>query len=231
MSSIPVTVTVRPGDTLYGIAQAALGDGYKWPTVYAENRAVIGSDPNLIYVGEQLTIGGTSYTGRHRAVTGEDDSVPAGPSSPSSIMPATAAPGSTASVSVTPGDLVSYARFFVQHGYSRAAAAGIAGDIYGESGGNPESVGSGGGGLIGWTPLSSAAPNPNIVTGNPAQDAAVQLGDILTYNQVWAQFLPQLNAAPDPVTAGDIYSQDFERPAVLFSDTRPSVAQQIYNQL
>lgn len=47
------------------------------------------------------------------------------------------------------------ARYLVAHGYSGAAAAGVVGDIAGESGGNPESVGSGGGGLIGWTPLSS----------------------------------------------------------------------------
>ncbi|HYK30287.1 MAG TPA: phage tail tip lysozyme, partial [Streptosporangiaceae bacterium] len=43
--------------------------------------------------------------------------------------------------------------FLTAHGYTKMAAAGIAGNIYQESKGNPESVGTGGGGLIGWTPL------------------------------------------------------------------------------
>ena len=47
--------------------------------------------------------------------------------------------------------------FLVDHGYSRFAAAGVAGNIFQESKGNPESVGSGGGGLIGWTPLPAAS--------------------------------------------------------------------------
>ena len=48
---------------------------------------------------------------------------------------------------------------------AECAAAGIAGNIYQESKGNPESVGSGGGGLIGWTPLPSG-----FVTGNVQAD-------------------------------------------------------------
>src|SRR6202035_1183776 len=43
----------------------------------------------------------------------------------------------------TPG-LVTVARFLMTHGASRAAAAGIAGTVAGESTGNPESVGTGG---------------------------------------------------------------------------------------
>lgn len=49
-------VTVRPGDTLYGLARRLLGDGGKWPRVYAENAGVIGSDPNFILPGQQYTV-------------------------------------------------------------------------------------------------------------------------------------------------------------------------------
>lgn len=78
-------------------------------------------------------------------------------------------------------NLVALARWLMTQGYSRAAAAGIAGTVAGESGGSPESVGSGGAGLIGWTPPSSAAPVTPIVTGNWQRDWDVQLQDLLRY--------------------------------------------------
>ena len=74
--------------------------------------------------------------------------------------------------------------FLTAHGYSDNAAAGIAGNIYAESGGNPESVGDGGGGLIGWTPLPGG-----YVTGNPAADLQTQLNAILRVQ-------PDLGAVP-----------------------------------
>ena len=125
------------------------------------------------------------------------------------------------------------AQYLVENGYSKAGAAGVVGCIDGESGGNPESVGSGGGGLIGWTPISSAAPNPNIITGNPATDMMTQLEDLLYYNatEIGQSLVSQLNAISDPVEAADFYSQNFEKPAVLDSDVRPSTAEQIYSEL
>jgi hypothetical protein len=123
--------------------------------------------------------------------------------------------------------------YLVENGYSKAGAAGVVGCIDGESGGDPESVGSGGGGLIGWTPISSAAPNPNIITGNPATDMMTQLEDLLYYNssEIGQSLVTQLNAITDPVQAADFYSQNFEKPAVLDSDVRPSTAEQIYSEL
>jgi hypothetical protein len=125
------------------------------------------------------------------------------------------------------------AQYLVENGYSKVAAAGVVGCVDGESGGNPESVGSGGGGLIGWTPISSAAPNPNIITGNPAQDMMTQLADLLYYNstEIGQSLVNQLNSQSDPVAAADFFSANFEKPAVLYSDVRPSVAQQIFSQL
>jgi phage-related protein len=128
-------------------------------------------------------------------------------------------------------NLVTVARYLMANGYTRTAAAGIAGDIYGESGGNPESVGSGGAGLIGWTPPSSARPYQPIVTGNASHDLAIQMADLLEYNKTWSEFIPLLNSAATATAAGQIYSEYFERPAVLFSDTRPGIANQVYGSL
>jgi hypothetical protein len=109
--------------------------------------------------------------------------------------------------------------FLVAHGYTGNAAAGIAGNIYQESGGNPESVGMGGGGLIGWTPLPGG-----FVTGNVSADLETQLAAILTYNKQWAQYLPALNGASSPAAAADIYVTDFERAGIPAASTREAAA-------
>ena len=63
-----------------------------------------------------------------------------------------------------PANYAAIMSFLTSHGYTGNAAAGMAGNIYQESGGNPESEGDGGGGLIGWTPLPGG-----YVTGNPSR--------------------------------------------------------------
>ncbi len=68
--------------------------------------------------------------------------------------------------------------------------------MYQESKGNPESEGMGGGGLIGFTPLPAG-----YVTGNPAADLQTQLEAVLTYNQQWSGYLPELNGAASPADA------------------------------
>jgi hypothetical protein len=124
-------------------------------------------------------------------------------------------------------------QYLVDHGYSAAAAAGVASCVDGESGANPESVGSGGGGLIGWTPLGSAQPDANIITGNVSADMMTQLADILYYNadEIGQSAVDGLNSQTDPVAAADFYSQNFEKPAVTDSDVRSSVAEQVYSEL
>lgn len=65
--SAVATYVVRPGDSLWRIAERALGkrdDGGPtsgeiarfWPRIYAANRALIGSNPNLIFPGQHLEI-------------------------------------------------------------------------------------------------------------------------------------------------------------------------------
>jgi hypothetical protein len=129
---------------------------------------------------------------------------------------------SGSSSGMLPANYAAIVSFLTAHGYTGNAAAGIAGNIYQESEGNPESVGSGGGGLIGWTPLPAG-----FVTGNPAADLQTQLAAILTFNQQWAQYLPALNAASSPAAAADIYVQDFERAGIPAAANREAAAEAV----
>jgi hypothetical protein len=138
-----------------------------------------------------------------------------------------AGPGSASPAS--PG-LMTVARYLMAHGFTKAAAAGIAGTVAGESGGNPESVGSGGAGLIGWTPPTSAYPIRNIVTGNPRVDMGNQLLDMLAYIQRNGS-IADLNAAGGPMNVAWRFSSKYERPAVTGSDIRPAEVMSIYARL
>ena len=118
-----------------------------------------------------------------------------------------------------PMNVTAIVSFLLANGYSHNAAAGIAGNIYQESKGNPESEGMGGGGLIGWTPLPSG-----FVTGNASADLQTQLSALLTYNQGWSGYLPALNSASSPASAAYIYVTDFERAGIPAASTREQAA-------
>lgn len=122
-------------------------------------------------------------------------------------------------VGMLPANYGAIMTFLTAHGYTPMAAAGVAGNIYQESQGNPESVGTGGGGLIGWTPLPSG-----FVTGNVAADLQTQLSALLAFNDQWAEFIPALNAATSPTQAADIYMNDFERPGLPAAYNREGAA-------
>ena len=53
--SAPVTVTVQPGYTLWGIAKRQMGDGILYVQVFSANKAKI-RNPDLIYPGQVFTI-------------------------------------------------------------------------------------------------------------------------------------------------------------------------------
>lgn len=50
------TYTVKPGDTLWGIAKKLSGNGANYKALYTLNQSTIGSDPNLIKVGQVLRV-------------------------------------------------------------------------------------------------------------------------------------------------------------------------------
>jgi Phage tail lysozyme len=159
-------------------------------------------------------------------------------SRPSSAKAAAAvAPKATASASPTPtaatlscnlsdgllpDNVTAIVSFLLANGYSDNAAAGIAGNMYQESKGNPESEGMGGGGLIGFTPLPAG-----YVTGSPAVDLQTQLEAVLRYNQQWAGYLPELNGAASPAAAASVYVTDFERAGIPAASTREASAEDV----
>jgi hypothetical protein len=154
---------------------------------------------------------------------------PASTPSASATKSASASPTRTASTVscsgnsyLLPENVTAIVSFLLANGYSDNAAAGIAGNIYQESKGDPESVGDGGGGLIGFTPLPSG-----YVTGNSSADLQTQLNAILSYNQAWASYIPELNAASSPSDAADIYVTDFERAGIPAAGTREASAEAV----
>lgn len=50
------TYTVVSGDSLSKIARNHYGDGTKWHQIYEANKAIIGDNPDLIEVGQVLTL-------------------------------------------------------------------------------------------------------------------------------------------------------------------------------
>lgn len=48
--------TVVSGDCLWNIAKKFYGDGSKYTVIYNANKDIVGSNPNLIYPGQKLTI-------------------------------------------------------------------------------------------------------------------------------------------------------------------------------
>ncbi len=188
-----------------------------------------------IGVGDPDAAGATTIT-RHAASTpaARRTATKTPPPSPSASASASApaSPSPTPSPSATattvscadnsyllPLNVTSIVSFLLANGYTDNAAAGIAGNIYQESKGNPESVGMGGGGLIGFTPLPDG-----YVTGNPTADLETQLSAILTYNQIWASYIPALNDAASPADAAYIYVTYFERAGIPATSTREASA-------
>lgn len=55
-ASTSQTCTVKSGDTLWAIAKKYLGDGSRYNEIYEANKAIIGSNPNVIKPGQTLTI-------------------------------------------------------------------------------------------------------------------------------------------------------------------------------
>jgi hypothetical protein len=117
--------------------------------------------------------------------------------------------GSSSAVGDLPANWQTIASFLAGHGFSQYAAAGVAGNIMAESGGDPEILeagGGGGGGLIQWTPYPRS-----YITGDYQSDLMTQLNAILS----WGGGPAQVNRATSPSSAAEIYQDLYERPASL----------------
>jgi hypothetical protein len=121
--------------------------------------------------------------------------------------------------------------YLIAQGYTPVAAAGIYGNMYQESGGNPEAGGPGNAGLIQWTPGSEAGPYQPVMTGNPVYDLGRQLADVMQWNSQNGALPAMMNpAATDPSSAATWYMNQAERPGIPALANRQSAATGVYRQ-
>ncbi len=141
-------------------------------------------------------------------------------------------------------NLVTIARALMGLGWSATGAAGAAGNIYQESWGDPLAAGTGGRGLIGWTP-PGRLPNAAFVPGNPSLSLQRQIPLASQFfksnmGKYWALAQRQV----DPGKSALIIMNMGERPAgssqsnPFFGGSstskgglRASVARQVFDQL
>jgi hypothetical protein len=115
-------------------------------------------------------------------------------------------------------------------GLNQTGAAGIIGNAYGESGLNPASVGSGGGGLWGFTvsPVSlSDVQDYAASTGEDWTDAALQTRFLLDH--VADSTISAVNAAGSPEEAAEIFMVEFERPQIPRLEVRQAAARTVFD--
>ncbi|MBM3268108.1 MAG: C39 family peptidase [Candidatus Sericytochromatia bacterium] len=90
-----MAVTVRPGDSLWRIAQNALGDGSRWREIYELNKDQI-ANPNLIHPGQQLRLPGDANqvaAGGQPSALGLNDPAPAATAAAAPVRDGAAAAG------------------------------------------------------------------------------------------------------------------------------------------
>ena len=226
-----IAATLAAGAAAYGLIAGQSGDGkaavaLNLPATAGTAAGSANADAAAArLVGGPATAHATSTPAR-RATAAPSPAHPAPTATVQATAAATAKPSPTAATltcsdtsSLLPANVTAIVTFLLANGYTHNAAAGIAGNIYQESKGDPESIGSGGGGLIGWTPLRAG-----LVTGSPSADLQTQLAAILTYNAGWSGYLPALNAAATPADAAYIYVTDFERAGIPAASTREASA-------
>ena len=133
-----------------------------------------------------------------------------GSSSSSGTTGTPGSPGPVASGTTIQNGTTIY-KYFRSNGYSPIQAAGATASIYGESTWNPEAAGTGGRGLIGWTPPSKLPDSA--FTGNAAQDMSAQLPLIIEFvNANGDQGAVAMMAGATSVhQAAEIWGQKVER--------------------
>jgi hypothetical protein len=139
-------------------------------------------------------------------------------SSPSSSPSAPASGGPVATGTELQRGTTLYS-FFRANGYSPIQAAGAIASIHGESSWNPDDSGTGGRGLIGWSPPSTLPDSA--FTGNTAADMAAQMPLILDFvNASGDQGAVTLMAGATTITqAAQIWDSRVERAGI--NDVHP----------
>ena len=235
-----IAMTLAAGAAAYGVtASGVTASDAPVPEALAADISAVPGPPAASGAGAKAAVAAEAMAGAAPAQLLSIDTVrsnairaaaapsrPAKPAaSPKPSRPASAAKPAVRSLAcadtggLLPANVTAIVSFLVDHGYSHNAAAGIAGNIYQESKGNPESAGMGGGGLIGFTPLPAG-----YVTGDVAADLRTQLSAVLTFNQQWSGYLPALNEASSPAAAAAVYVTDFERAGSPAAATRAESA-------
>jgi Phage tail lysozyme len=141
---------------------------------------------------------------------------------------------STEGITSTEGfaNCIEVGKYLMKSGYSKYGATGVATCVWGESSGSAEAVGSGGAGLIGWTPPSKMTDGggtchaAGIGDNSTDEDFRNQLVAIIAYNNANGD-VSELNAQTSAVAAADYYSQNFERPKNVDSDVNDAIAKLI----
>jgi tape measure domain-containing protein len=110
-------------------------------------------------------------------------------------------------------NLITIARALIGMGWSPAGAAGASGNIYQESMGDPLSAGTGGRGLIGWTP-PGRLPNSAFIPGNPSVSMQRQIPLVNSFfRQNMGRYWALAQQQSDPGRAALVIMNMGERPA------------------
>jgi hypothetical protein len=124
------------------------------------------------------------------------------------------------------------ARVLFAHGANKIGAAGIIGNAVGESGSPPDpgAVGTGGGGLFGFTSgaVSLAAVQAAAArAGVPWDDAKFQTEFMLRHGG--QSLIPKLNAASSAAESAVMFMDDWERPGIPRQDVREAGARAAFS--
>lgn len=158
------------------------------------------------------------FTGVQEAITAAKKKVTQKASAASAAAPPGAVSGA---IGELPANWQTIAGYLASHGFTHAWAAGVGGNIFVESGGNPniwEASGGGGYGLIQWTP-----PPPGLVGS----------GLIGELNQIVGEGTSFFNGAQTPSVAALEYLMNRERPAnpAATAGTREASANAIFKAM
>ena len=120
----------------------------------------------------------------------------------------------------------------MHNGFNRIGASGVLGNAYGESNWNPGSVGSGGGGLWGFTASPVSLADLQAYANSQKRswtDATLQTQFLLQH--LTGSEVSGANAAGNPAAAADAFMNSFERPGIPRSSVREAGAVEAFRIL